>query len=226
MKELYRQANVPFILIGGRETIIQFSMPIIDIFGQREDQLIGHSIQTLFYDDHYGLFNKIRHRIAGIHFIKGINSNDQVFNLRVNVRPIYWNVLLQIMPIDDTMEYEELIQVHNDLFNEILWSSHPFFMFQQSQHSQPFMHQRNLSRFTFLLMLTDMQQVDARSPLESVKDYFSSSIVLYSNYSTFCSLFVGENHMAEAFECYQEFAPYDPKKAGVMLEGYDLSVYF
>lgn len=94
MKELYRQANILLILIGGKETIIQFSMPIIDIFGRQEDQLIGHPIQTLFHDEHFRLFSNIRHRIAGMHYIKLINPNDQDFSIRVNVTPIGSNVLL------------------------------------------------------------------------------------------------------------------------------------
>lgn len=50
--------------------------------------------------------------------------------------------------------------------------------------------------------------------------------MLFSNCSIFCSLFIGDNHKTEAFKCYQKFAVYDPKKAGMILEGYDLIVYF
>lgn len=226
MRELYGFADIPLILVNSKNTIVQFSKPILDLFGRRDDQLVEHPLQTLFKDEHIVILHNIRNRIAGKNSIVGINSNDQIFNVEVNITPLRSSVLLEFKLIDEILDFEELIQVHTDLFNEIIMTSYPAFMIHQIYLFHPSIYQRTFSRFTFLLMITDVQSGDSESYIDSMKQYFTNSSVLSFNSSLWCSIFVSDTFMIESIKCYQHFALGDDKKAGIILDGYELPVLF
>lgn len=226
MKELFTAANAPVLFIGDNDTIVQYSKPIIKMFGMRDDQLIGHSLSMIIQDDTRKFAIHIHKRIDSIHNVKGINSNDELLNIEAKITSLRSYVLLELKMMDEIMDIEELIQVHSDLYNEYISTSFLWSMIQQSNLIYPDIYQRTFQKFSFLIIKVDSYTAENEINIELLKHYFSECIVLFFDFSLWISIFVGENPILEAIRCYQIFGMNDDRKAGVILEGNCLTVQF
>lgn len=227
MKELFDAANIPILFVKDKFAIALSSKPVSKVFDMKDEQIIGQSLLTLVPPENKRFYHNILSKIPGNVMVQGNTTNNEIVNFEARVTFFNDITMICLKEINELVDFEELITVHSQLYDDYLTSSFPFYLLNYIQDEEfKGYYQRNFRRYSFVTVAIENSINDLGSPIADMLNYFPHCFVFAHSCSLFMAIFVGENATFDAISCYTQFGCDESRRSGLIFEGKDLEIFF
>lgn len=245
---LYENSDIALILINDRLSITSFTQAALHLFSYRAEQLIGQQIDLLFPKDiesndikffqHISIVLKKQAENTFTRTLVGRLSYGEESMFKVKITGFYLNeddenslyFVLECTSQYGLYYYDEMIQNHTDVFNEMFQYSVPISLFNNSTQRENGILVKNFTRFCMAYVFTQVPDdpEGLRNQLCNTLSYLNGNdggLVYYYTNSTCLAIFIDENPNY-LFHAYQFFKSFGKNCCGFIVEGTDIDLVF
>lgn len=232
---LFEKANIALVYLSPSFTIMQVTTSVLKLFHFRSEQLVGQNINLIISPEDSNFYNKLESGTPGSVYTHGL-VNNTVVDIHVHIF-IYHNMkILQIVSLDEIQFLDELVQAHKDIYYDLLSSAFPIERLKMPNNMVQEFYTSHYDRYVFLFMKL-INNIDSDSVNNKINEenkdlyrylvpYLRESIILSIACTHVVMIFIDNNPLKSAIECYKGYGEEDRVKCAFISEGRRLTTYF